>query len=98
MASIYYYIYFKTDVNLEGFYWAPYFLIVLYSVLIGSGVEAVAPVLQAELFTDSSRALAAGIVWFCSAGMSLMALKMYQVLILAYIKCEVGMSFRYRKC
>jgi hypothetical protein len=64
---------------MSSFAWLPYLSIILYTVLIGSGVEAIVPVLQAELFPNSTRGVASGITFFFMTITSFLCLKMYQV-------------------
>ncbi|KAL1117429.1 hypothetical protein AAG570_004755 [Ranatra chinensis] len=77
LASLYYQL--RSTLDLSGISWAPYTLIVAYTVFIGSGVESVFPVLQAELFPDSTRGLASGVCHFNITLMSFFCLKMYKV-------------------
>ncbi|KAL1117434.1 hypothetical protein AAG570_004760 [Ranatra chinensis] len=90
LTSVYYYLSFNTVVDLSSFYWSPYFLIISYTVLIGSGVEAIVPVLQAELFPNTTRGLASGLSYFLMTLMSFFCLKMYQV-----VTDSLGLYFLY---
>ncbi|KAL1117431.1 hypothetical protein AAG570_004757, partial [Ranatra chinensis] len=78
-VSIYFYLSANTSVDLSSFSWSPYFLIISYTVLIGSGVEAIVPVLQAEMFSNSTRGVASGLSFFLMTVTSFVWLKLYQV-------------------
>lgn len=80
LASLYYYLDEKTDVEMSGFGWVAFATISSYCVIFSLGIGPLVPTLQGELFPSNTRGIGSGVTTITDTVTSLICMKLYQML------------------